>query len=228
MIQAIVFDFDGVIANSEPLHFRAFRDVLATRGLPLTERDYYDNYLGYDDVGAFRAVADDQRATLTDDEVAELVARKAVLLEAFEGDASVLFAGARAAIHRMAAECPLAIASGARRAEIVRVLEQEQLTSLFRVVVGAEDTPLSKPAPDPYLRAISRLAGETGEPLRAEECVAVEDSRWGLESAHAAGLKTVAVTHTYRAEELTRADLVIDHLDRLTWNTLNDLPPRSR
>jgi beta-phosphoglucomutase len=228
VIQAVVFDFDGVIANSEPLHFRAFRDVLATRGLPLTERDYYDNYLGYDDVGAFRAVADDQGAPISDAEVAVLVARKAVLLEAFERDTSVLFAGARAAIHRMAAVCPIAIASGARRAEILRVLEQEQLTSLFRVVVGAEDTPLSKPAPDPYLLAVSMLAGEIGEPLPPAECVAIEDSRWGLDSARAAGLKTVAVTHTYRADELTRADLIIDHLDRLTWNTLNDLAPGRR
>lgn len=223
MIQAVVFDFDGVIANSEPLHFRAFRDVLATCGLSLTERDYYDNYLGYDDVGAFRAVADDQGAPMGDAEIAALVARKAVLLEAFELDTSVLFAGARAAIHRMAAAGPIAIASGARRAEILRVLEQERLTSLFRVVVGAEDTPLSKPAPDPYLLAVSLLADEIGEQVRPAACVAVEDSRWGLESARAAGLKTVAVTHTYRADELTMADLVIDHLDRLTWNTLNAL-----
>lgn len=226
MIRAVVFDFDGVIANSEPLHFRAFREVLAARGLTLTERDYYDRYLGYDDSGAFRAVANDQRVPMNETDVSELVARKAIVLEHLEQGASVLFAGARDAIHRMAAACPIAIASGARRPEILRVLEHEGLMPLFRFVVAAEDTPMSKPAPDPYLLAVSKLAAEAAQPLYAAECVAVEDSRWGLESARAAGLHTVAVTHSYVAEELTQADLVIDHLDRLTWQALNDLPPR--
>jgi HAD superfamily hydrolase (TIGR01509 family) len=227
VIRAVVFDFDGVIANSEPLHFRAFRDVLAACGVTLTERDYYDKYLGYDDAGAFRAVAGDQRVSMTEANVAELVTRKAIVLEDLAHDASVLFAGARDAIHRMAESCPIAIASGARRPEILRVLEHEQLMPLFRFVVGAEDTPASKPAPDPYLLAVSLLAAETARPLAASDCVAVEDSRWGLESARAAGLKTVAVTHTYPAEELARADLVIEHLDHLTWEALNDLARRS-
>jgi beta-phosphoglucomutase-like phosphatase (HAD superfamily) len=228
VIRAVVFDFDGVIANSEPLHFRAFRDVLAGYGLTLTLRDYYDRYLGYDDAGAFRAVANDQLVTMTEAVVADLVARKAVAFESLEIDGSVLFAGARAAIQRMAAACPIAIASGARRPEILRVLEHERLTPLFRFVVAAEDAPVSKPAPDPYLLAVSQLGAEAALPLAPGECVAVEDSRWGLESARAAGLKTVAVTHTYAASELSQADLVIDHLDRLTWQALNDLPLRNR
>jgi beta-phosphoglucomutase len=226
VIQAIVFDFDGVIANSEPLHFRAFREVLAAHGIPLTERDYYDHYLGYDDIGAFRAVAADKGAPITDAEIADLVARKAVVLEHLEHDGSVLFAGAREAIQRMAARRPVAIASGARRAEILRVLEHEHLMPFFRVIVGAEDTPVSKPAPDPYLMAVNRLADAIGQPLAAADCVAIEDSRWGLDSARAAGLLTVAITNSYRAEELIQADLVIDHLDHLTWERLDQLPAR--
>src|SRR4051812_24697316 len=124
-----------------------------------------------------------------------LVARKAVVLERLEQGNSVLFAGARAAIERLAARCPIAIASGARREEIVRVLEYERLTSFFPVVVAAGDTPTSKPAPDPYLLAIARLASSVGQPVDAARCVAIEDSRWGLDSARAAGLSTVAVTH---------------------------------
>src|SRR5262244_1889923 len=77
VIRAVVFDFDGVLANSEPLHFRAFRDVLAQEGLTLTEHDYYTRYLGYDDVGAFRAIAADQRKNVTDGEIASWVVRKA-------------------------------------------------------------------------------------------------------------------------------------------------------
>jgi HAD superfamily hydrolase (TIGR01509 family) len=226
VIRAVVFDFDGVIANSEPLHFRAFRDVLGERGITLTERDYYGRYLGFDDVGAFQAVAADSGVPVGDAELAAMVARKAVVLEALEQGTSVLFAGAREAIHRMAASGPIAIASGARRAEIIRVLEQEGLTALFPVVVGAEDTPKSKPAPDPYLLAVSQLARTIDLPLAAADCVAVEDSRWGLDSARAAGLMTVAVTHTYPAGELRQADLVIDHLDELTRNTLDRVQSR--
>jgi beta-phosphoglucomutase len=226
VIRAVVFDFDGVIANSEPLHFRAFRDVLGEHGITLSERDYYDRYLGFDDVGAFKAVADDSGVAIDSGELAAMVSRKAVVLEALEHGSSVLFAGARQAIQRMADNGPIAIASGARRAEIIRVLEHEGLTPLFPVVVGAEDTPKSKPAPDPYLLAVSQLARTIDRPLPAAECVAVEDSRWGLESARAAGLMTVAVTHTYPPAELTRADMVIDHLDQLTRGVLDQLQPR--
>ena len=80
MIRAVVFDFDGVVANSEPLHFRAYRDVLAERGVALTETAYYDLYLGYDDVGAFRAIASDSGVTFTERDIADLVARKALRL----------------------------------------------------------------------------------------------------------------------------------------------------
>jgi beta-phosphoglucomutase len=228
VIQAVVFDFDGVIANSEPLHFRAFREVLAQAGIALTERDYYDRYLGYDDVGAFQAIAADAGTPIGEAGIAALVARKAVVLESLEQGGSVLFAGARDAIHRMAAAFPIAIASGARREEILRVLEQESLARLFGAVVGAEDTPLSKPAPDPYLMAVARLAEECGEALDPRRCVAIEDSRWGLESARAAGLYGVAITHSYPAGELTTADLIIDHLDRFTPGLLDALVARPR
>lgn len=220
MVRAVVFDFDGVLANSEPLHFRAYREVLAEEGLKLTEADYYARYLGYDDVGAFGAMATDRGVRWNADHVAALVARKAERLEAFERNASVLFPGAAAAVRRMANSCPLAIASGALRAEIVRVLERERLALFFPVVVAAEDTPSSKPAPDPYLRAVARLSAVTGITLAHSECVAIEDSSWGLESARAAGLRTVAVTHTYPANVLEGAEAVIGHLDLLTWELL--------
>ncbi len=223
MLKAIVFDFDGVIANSEPLHFRAYRDVLADESIVLTERDYYDRYLGFDDVGAFRAMGNDAASPMTDERVADLIARKAIRLEALEHERSILFPGAAAAIARMAAALPVAIASGARGDEIRRVLERERLAHFFTAVVAAEDTPLSKPAPDPYLRAVA-LLGAVGNPaLRAGECVAIEDSVWGLQSARAAGLKTVGITHTYDARALAGAELVIDGLDALDLELLSAL-----
>jgi HAD superfamily hydrolase (TIGR01509 family) len=223
MIRAVVFDFDGVIANSEPLHYRAYRDVLAERGIALTESAYYENYLGYDDVGAFRAIANDTAVALCEEDIAELVRRKAVRLEALEKDGSVLFPGARDAIARMAARWPLAIASGALKAEILRVLEHERLAHLVPIVVSAEDTLESKPDPAPYLRAVAMLGADV-DALRPDECVAIEDSRWGLVSARRAGLRTVGITHTYPASELAEAaDAVITHLDLFTPELLLDL-----
>ena len=216
MIRAVIFDFDGVIANSEPLHFAAFRDVLATEGVALSEREYYERYLGYDDVGVFRAVSQEQGVPWDVDRVSALVDRKAVHLERLERDGSILFPGADQAIRRLAASMPLAIASGALRAEILRILNRAGLAQCFGAIVAAEDSPASKPAPDPYLRAVDLLSAAIGPPLVPGQCVAVEDSHWGLESARAAGLRTIAVTHTYPASALGAADLLIDHLDRLT------------
>ena len=215
MLRAIVFDFDGVIANSEPLHFQAFRTVLSAHGLAFDERDYYARYLGFDDVGVFQAVGAERGADWTPARIGELVADKAVQLEALEHGTSILFPGAADAIRRAAAAVPIAIASGARGDEIRRVLNRENLTRYFAAIVAAEDTPVSKPAPDPYLRALALLGPATGANLRGDECVAIEDSVWGLASARSAGMKTVGVTHTYEAAVLTGADVVIESLDVL-------------
>lgn len=208
MLHAIVFDFDGVIANSEPLHLRAYRDVLAGYDIVLSDTDYYSRYLGYDDAGALEAIAVDRGAVWSGSQIAEMVRLKARRLEELEGAGSSLFPGAEAAIRAAASAMPIAIASGALGVEIRRVLDRSNLTSLFTAVVSAEDTPASKPAPNPYVRAVAMLSAVHG-PMRPDECVAVEDSRWGLESARAAGLRTLAVAQTYEADALQPADLII-------------------
>jgi beta-phosphoglucomutase len=223
-LRAIVFDFDGVLANSEPLHFAAFRDVLASASLTLTERDYYARYLGFDDVGVFKAVGADQGRPFAARDVADMVADKAVRLEELERDIPVLFEGAADAIRRAAAAVPIAIASGALGPEIRRVLKRAGLLERFSAIVSAEDTPASKPAPDPYVRAVALLAETMSPRLKPDECVAIEDSRWGLESARAAGLRTVGVTSSYDADELQPgADLVIPAIAALNIDDLREL-----
>jgi beta-phosphoglucomutase len=226
-LRAIIFDFDGVLANSEPLHFAAFRDVLASAGVTLTEHDYYARYLGFDDVGVFKTVGADCGTSWTARDVADFVADKALRLEELERDISVLFPDAPDAIRRSAAVVPIGIASGALGPEIRRVLKRAGLLEYFAAIVAAEDTPASKPAPDPYVRAVALLAERVSGPeLQPDECVAIEDSRWGLESARAAGLRTVGVASSYDASELqpgadliipTIAALNIDHLRRLLF-----------
>ena len=222
-LRAVVFDFDGVIANSEPLHLRAFQDVMFEEGVTLTEADYYAQYLGFDDAGVFREVDRARGARWTSTDVDDLVARKAVRLEALERHTSLLFAGAAGVIRRIAAAVPIAIASGARGEEIRRLLDRERLTPLFAAIVAAEDTPASKPAPDPYLQAVARISTVRGAPLTPRDCVAIEDSGWGLQSARAAGLRTVAITTSYPASELHSADRVISSLLELTLELLADL-----
>jgi len=222
-LRAIVFDFDGVIANSEPLHLRSFQEVLAAEGVELTERDYYERYLGYDDLGVFRRVAADRGRVWNERHVAGLVADKALALEVLERSVPLLFPGAADAIRRAAAAVPIAIASGALGFEIRRALQREHLTSLFTAIVAAEDTANSKPHPDPYVRAVGLLRAARGN-LEPRDCVAIEDSRWGLESARAAGLRTVAVAQSYGADSLA-ADLVIPTIAALDLHLFASLCP---
>jgi HAD superfamily hydrolase (TIGR01509 family) len=224
LLRAVVFDFDGVIANSEPLHFQAFRQTLASEGVALSESDYYSRYLGYSDEGVFGHISADGRQDWDAARMSALIRRKAQLMEALEREQSVLFPGAAATIERLGRRWPLAIASGALRAEIVRVLERERLADAFSVLVAAEDTTSSKPSPDPYRLAVERLGSAIGRPLEPSECVAVEDSRWGLDSARAAGLRTVGVTHTYPADALAgAADVVVPSLEVLTVEFLSKI-----
>jgi beta-phosphoglucomutase len=219
LLRAIVFDFDGVIANSEPLHFRGYREVLEDEGVDLTEAEYYAKYLGYDDVRAFATMSADRGIAWTAEHIAGLVARKARRMEALERDGAALFPGARKAIETTSGAMPIAIASGALGSEIRRVLDRAKLAGHFTAIVAAEDTAASKPAPDPYLRAVALLAQMHG-PIAAEECVAIEDSRWGLESAREAGLRTVAVAQTYDARELDLADLIIPSMEAFDLEAL--------
>lgn len=210
MISAIVFDFDGVLADSEPLHLRAYQDVLASLGVTLTREEYYASYLGYSDEEMFAKLAEAQGWTMDERRLEALIAEKGQVYDAIIETADVLYPGAAACIGRMAPAFPLGIASGALRHEIEAVLRRGGLEQHFRFIVASGDTPQSKPAPDPYRRA-AELHG-----LPAASCLAVEDSRWGIESAKSAGLPCIAVTHTYPREAVTMADRVVDSLDEIT------------
>jgi beta-phosphoglucomutase-like phosphatase (HAD superfamily) len=140
---AIVFDFDGVIADSEPLHLKAFQQALAEEGVVLEHDEYYTQYLGYDDVGVFAALARDRRLGWTDRHVTALVARKGQKLQAMIASGQVLFPGAAAFVRAAAAAVPIAIASGALRHEIMQILAVAGLDRLFAAIDASGDTPES-------------------------------------------------------------------------------------
>jgi len=222
-LQAIVFDFDGVIADSEPLHLRAFQQTLAEDGIELSAADYYSRYLGYDDVGLMQVLAADREIAMTDGQVTAFVARKGARLQEMLRGGHVLFPGAVEFIRGAAAEVPIAIASGAMKHEIVEIIGTAGVGGLFTAIVAAGDTPESKPSPAPYLLAFERLREGSGRDLDPRRCVAIEDSRWGLESARGAGLRCVGVTNSYSAAELQGAELVVASLGELTLPALDRL-----
>ena len=223
-LQAIVFDFDGVIADSERLHLRAYQDILAPEGISISNEDYYNRYLGYDDVGVFKAVGRDQGVVMDDRRVSELIVRKGQRYESLTAAGEMLFPGAADFIRSASAAVPIAIASGALTHEIEEVLERAGLLPLFPVIVGADQTEHSKPHPEPYETAFARLRAHSGQDLTTHRTVAIEDSRWGLVSARDAGLRCVAVTNTYTEAELRGdAELVVAGLHALTLEALDAL-----
>ncbi|HUU34029.1 MAG TPA: HAD family phosphatase [Vicinamibacterales bacterium] len=225
-LQAIVLDFDGVVANSERLHLLAFQQALTRQASPvvLTDAAYYQHYLGFDDLGVFKALGQDAGAPFAAEPLRALVAEKERRYEALAAAGEMLFPGVGEFIRGAAARVPLAIASGALTREIENVLAQAGLQPCFLAVVGADQTANSKPSPDPYLEAFARMQAAAGRALDPRRTVAIEDSHWGLESARAAGLRTVAVTNTYPAEALTgHAELVVASLGTLALATLDHL-----
>lgn len=212
---AVVFDFDGVIANSEPLHLLGFQRVLAERAIALSADDYFSRYLGYADEEAFEVVGRDAGRPFTSVEIQELMARKAEVMPALLADPRVLFPDAADCVRRLAEHVPLAIASGALRGEIELVLDAHGLASCFHAIVAAGDTRRSKPAPDPYSRAVALLR-DAGVVSPGATCVAIEDSHWGITSAQQAGLRCVGVATSYPAAELSVADLVVERLADLS------------
>jgi beta-phosphoglucomutase len=213
---ALVFDFDGVIVNSEPVHLRAFQAVLASESIPLSAREYYASYVGLSDREAFEAVAQAVAVSWTPARVDALIAQKSAEVQRVLAENSPLFPGAAARLRALATEWPLAVASGALREEIVQVLDRAGLTSCFVTIVAAGDTPRSKPAPDPYALAVTRLSAALGVRLEPASVAAVEDTLQGLASARAAGLRTIAVSTTYPAQALAAADLVTSDIASLT------------
>jgi beta-phosphoglucomutase len=207
---AVVFDFDGVLADTEQLHLRAYQRVLSRRGWRLDEAAYFERYLGYNDEEMLRLYAADHELPLDAAGTGALVREKTVVYQEALDTGSVLYPGAAACVRQLGQRFPLAIASGSLREEILRILRAEGLTEAFRAVVSADDVTRSKPAPDPYLAAAAQLG------VSPANCVAIEDSHWGLDSARTAGMRTIAVTTTSPAAKLAAADRVLQRVDEIT------------
>ena len=221
-LQAIIFDFDGVIADTEPLHYAALRDVLLTEfGITLSRAEYYADYLGYDDRGCFQAALAAHQRPAAPGEIDELVQKKGrAYLSALDTDLK-LFPGVRPLIEEAARICSLAIASGALRGEIELILEEAGLRKAFAHITSAEDVSQGKPSPEPFLHAMAGLGAITPHrPLQPDDCLVIEDSLPGIRGARAAGMKVLAVANTHPIQELQEADAVTASLAQVTLEEL--------
>jgi beta-phosphoglucomutase len=210
-LQAIIFDFDGVIANTEPLHFAGLHQTLKEIGIELTEREYYAEYLGYDDRGCILAALAANRRPAEAGTVDRLMKRKAQAYLESVTQHQVIFAGVPEFVRDAARSYPLAIASGALRHEIEYILESASLRNMFTHITSAEDVSRGKPDPQPFLLTLKALQ-QHNPALVSSSCLVIEDSLPGIRSATAAGMKVLAVANTHTVQDLHEAHAITHRL----------------
>ena len=158
MLNAVIFDFDGIIVDSEPMHYQAFQRILEPlrKGFPWEE--YCATYIGFDDRDAFREVFKAAGEKICSRDVKHLISEKAEIFQQLirEGQATPL-PGAVELIKSIPRKLPIALCSGALREDIIPILGNLGIENSFSVIVTAEDTKKSKPDPAPYKLALEKL-----------------------------------------------------------------------
>ena len=212
-VEAVIFDFDGVIVDTEPLHYAAFQRTLEPLGLHFTWQEYIDTYIGFDDRDAFRHAFSINGRMLSQDELHSLIKNKANFFTEVIGAGVSAYPGVLDLILGLHAnKFPLAICSGALRSDIEPILAMLDISDCFDVIVTADDVAASKPDPECYILAFERLQSARKIPFSKNATIAIEDTPAGISSAKAAGLMVCAVTNSYPAARLDQATFVTDSL----------------
>lgn len=213
MLAAVIFDFDGIIVDTEPLHYKAFQEILVPLGLGYPWEEYLRHYIGFDDRDAFREAFRARGRALDDRELRELIAEKGSAFQRTIAAGVEPYPGVVELIRAIGGKLPLGLCSGALPSDIEPILEQLELADLFDVIVTAADVQASKPDPASYLLTVAGL-GEAypAQRIIAGNCLAIEDTPAGIASAKAAGLQVLAVTNSYPEEALAGAGRVVNSL----------------
>jgi HAD superfamily hydrolase (TIGR01509 family) len=209
LLRAIIFDFDGILVDSEPLICKLTQEIAAREGWKLTEEEYYRDYLALDDRGIIEHLFRSHGRELDGRRRNELIAWKASAYAQAIRDGLPALPGAVEFVRKVQAKFPLAIASGSLRSEVEHLLTQIGLREAFPLLVTSEDTARSKPDPEIFLKALAGLNRQPRfdrEPLAAAQCLAIEDAPGGVRAAQAAGMKCLAIAHSRPADELGHAD----------------------
>jgi beta-phosphoglucomutase len=231
MLRTVIFDFDGVITDSEILHLRAFNQVLARYGVEISTKDYYKEYLGLNDLDCLTLVAERSQIGLDTQGIENLAKEKKIVFEKLAKTEGRIIEGVRDFLQMLRQNnIPMAICSGALLAEIELILEEAHLRLFFEVIVSAELVKKGKPNPEGFLltlqklnRNLRRMPGGGQNPILANQCIVIEDSHWGLAAAKAAGMHTIAVTNSYDADQLAMAEKIVTSLGELSIDALQEL-----
>jgi len=211
---AVLFDFDGVLVNSEPLHYQAFRNVLAAEHHILDEEEYYRELIGFDDKGAFRHFYQKRKLELPPKLFLSLMTRKSeVMMDLIYRQQFSALPGVEEFVRMLWRRCPLAICSGALREEIEAMLEGIALRDCFPIITAAEDVTIGKPDPSGYLQTMKLVGEKKGRKLEPKDCLIVEDAPTVIHTVRAAGFPVLAVATSYPAEKLAEANWVVKTLE---------------
>ncbi|HEY7531283.1 MAG TPA: HAD family phosphatase [Nitrospiraceae bacterium] len=223
MIRAIIFDFNGVIADDETPHLLCFQQALDEHGLSITKEEYYGTFLGMDERTCTATLLSARDGHCDNRILATIINRKAeIFRQHTDVHRPLLFPGVVELVKHAGAKYRLAIASGGRREQIDDALRDTPIDGAFSVIIAAEDCLVGKPDPAIYFLTLKKLNGKEPRPplLKADECLVVEDSLAGIRSAKAAGMGVVAIASTYPIENLQEADFV---LPTLSWMSLQHI-----
>ncbi|MCJ7692266.1 MAG: HAD family phosphatase [Sedimentisphaerales bacterium] len=224
MLRAVIFDFDGVITDTDVLHFRAFNEILASYGIKFTLRDYYREWLGLNDLDLFKMLVSKGQLKVDLQEIDGLIKKKNHLFEELAKTEGRIIDGVRDFLELLRQNnIAIAIYSGSLLSEIELILEEGRLRDYFEQIVSAEQVKVGKPDPEGFLLVLERLNQTRDDAVTADQCVVIEDAHWGIEAAKAARMHTVAITNSYDADQLTMADKTIEHLDELSISDLQEL-----
>ena len=223
-LQAVIFDFDGVIADTERLHYLAFERILEPFKLTLSWEEYVDTCIGFDDRAVFQYRFRHQPAHLEKDGLENFMSQKA---QAFLDLVDELGAPIYPGVEELVAELrgvgiPIGLCTGAVRSDISKILAATLFADAFSVQVTADDVRCSKPDPEGYELAARALCPNLGQDGRIG-IIAIEDTPTGLMSAIEAGLTTIGVTTTHPISELGKARLVVESLQDLNVTILSEL-----
>ena len=224
MLRAVIFDFDGVITDTDVLHFRAFNEILASYGIKLTLRDYYREWLGLNDLDLFKMLVSKGQLKVDLQGIDGLIKKKNHLFEELAKTEGRIIDGVRDFLELLRQNnIAMAIYSGSLLSEIELILEEGRLRNYFEQIVSAEQVKVGKPDPEGFLLVLERLNRTRQDAVTADQCVVIEDAHWGIEAAKAARMRTVAITNSYDADQLAMADKTIEHLDELSISDLQEL-----
>lgn len=215
-MRAIIFDFNGVIADDEMTHLACFQEALNEAGLTLSKEEYYGTYLGMDERTCAAALLTRRDGTCDRATHARIIERKAALFHDHTAThPATLFPWVIGFVERAAGPYRLAIASGGKREQIRSALAGYPIEPAFEVIVSPDECDIGKPDPAIYEYTLRQLNAKRPRPplLRANECLVIEDSRAGIQAGVRARMRVLAVATTYPASELTAAHLVLPALD---------------